>query len=463
MVTPSVLIILFSFYFPIDSWQTEILEELQVRGEYQPLFPGLRPYMIDRDDPALSAVQHKLWQPVFSMTMYADTVRAARLKPSFAYSWKAFSLMVQPVVKFGEDSLPPNKKFMDLFSSHYERAFIKFESRYAHVFIGRERFAAGPSSRNNLLISGCSAPMDWVGYALQGKRFKLSFLLSRLDDLYTKPLEYIGDTITQYITAERYLTMKRLDFIPFKWLHLGFTEVGIFGGEHYSLELYHLNPVVLLQAYQYNWGKDVNFFFQFDAKCFFTNWCVYGTLIMDDFQLEVDPNNEPHHLGFNIGMEFADPFNLRSTFWMFEYSAVTRFTYTHFVPYQRFYYRMTPIGSPYGPDHDEIFGKVVYHGGATWDLYTQVTYLRKGETWINDPWPIPEYPRVPGTTFPEDNFLAGTIEKSLSFGVGGRLFLTSFIAGDVMVGFTAIDNYQHVGDQDKVFMIGKAHLHILTW
>lgn len=463
MVTSFVLLVFSSFYFPIDSWQTEVLEELQVRGEYRPQFPGLRPYMIDRDDPALTAVRHTLWPPVFSTTAYAETVNVVRFKPSFVYSWSSFSLMIQPVVKFGDDSLPPDNKFMDLFSSHYERAFVRFESQYADIFVGRERFAVGPSPRNNLLISGCSAPMDWLGYALHAKRFKLTFLFSRLDDLYTKPLEYIGDTITQYIDVERYITVKRLDYTPFDWLYLGFTETGVFGGEHFSLEVYHFNPVVLLQAYQYNWNKDVNFFFQFDVKCFFKNACMFGTLIMDDFQLEKDPNDEPHHLGYTIGVEFADPFNIRSTFWILEYNAVTRFTYTHFIPYQRYQYRGTLIGSPYGPDHDEIFCKVVYHPALTWDVYTQASFVRKGETSINDPWPIPENPRIPGTYFPDDNFLSGVVENSISLGFGGRFFLTSFITGDAMIGLTMIDNYQHISGDEKTFVTGKIQVHLFRW
>ncbi|MBN2621616.1 hypothetical protein JXB22_11095 [candidate division WOR-3 bacterium] len=451
-----------SFYFPIDSWQTEVLEELQVRGEYHPAFTGIRPFTIDRDDPALMHAQHKLWNPVFSLASYHDTVSVVRVKPSIAYSWRSFALMVQPVVKFGDDSLPPDNKFMDMFSSHYERAYVKFESRYADIFVGRERFAAGPSSRNNLLLSGHSAPMDWLGYALHATRFKLTFLFSRLDDLHVKPYEYVGDTITRYIDAERYLTIKRLDIVPFEWLQLGLTEAGVFGGEHYSLEVYHFNPVVFLQAYQYNWNKDVNFFLQFDAKCFFNDWCVYGALMMDDFQLEADPNNEPHHLGFSAGLEAADPFGLRRTFWMVEYTAVTRFTYTHFVPFQRYFYQSTPIGPPNGPDHDEISGKVVYHVLSVWDVYTQTSYLRKGETRITDPWPIPE-PREPGTSFPEDNFLSGIVQKSLSIDLGARVFPSTMIACDVMVGITMIDNYQHVIDEERHFFTLQACLHFFNW
>lgn len=451
-----------SFYFPIDSWQTEVLEELQVRGEFRPAFAGIRPFSIDQDDPALCHVQNKLWLPVFSTTAYHDTISTVRLKPSFAYAWRSFVLMVQPVVKFGDDSLPPDNEFMDLFSSHYERAYVAFESRYADLFVGRERFAVGPSPRNNLLLSGCSAPMDWIGYALRAKRFKLTFFLSRLDDLFTKPLEYIGDTITQYIDAQRYLTVKRLDIVPFEWLHLGLTEAGVFGGEHYSLEAYHFNPVVFLQAYQYNWGKDVNFFLQFDAKCFFNNVCIYGALMMDDFQLETDPNNEPHHLGFNVGLEAADPFRLSSTFWMVEYTAVTRFTYTHFVPYQRYQYLGTPIGSPNGPDHDEFFGKVVYHASPIWDVYAQTSYVRKGDMGITDPWPIPE-PREPGTYFPEDNFLGGVVQKSRSISFGVRVFPSATIAGDIMIGITQVDDYRHATSEEERFFSLQASVHVLEW
>jgi hypothetical protein len=159
--------------------------------------------------------------------------------------------------------------------------------------------------------------------------------------------------------------------------------------------------------------------------------------------LETDSNDEPNHLGFNIGFECADPFNLTNIFWITEYSAVSRYTYCHFTPYQRYHYRNTPIGSPYGPDYDEIHTKIIYHASPRIDLYSQISYLRKGESSIETVWPIPEDPRVEGTSFPENNFLSGTVQRSAELGFGLRFFHRHSVVADLFFGYSHCNNFQH--------------------
>jgi hypothetical protein len=444
-----ILFFILSVYLPIDSWQNELAEEMQVRGVHFTRFPSMRPYDIAElnlvDYPFFS---DRLWLPNLSARAHYDTINVLRVKPSVYYDWSGFSICVQPVFKFGDDSLPPYRVFnvsdRELFSADYERAYAKYAGKNFGLFIGRERFSIGPSPRYNLLLSGYSALMDWFSYSMQSNKLRFSFFLTRMDDWYTKPQEYVGDTITQYIDARRYLTVKRLDFSPYPWLNFGLSEATVFGGEDYTLQLYHLNPVVFVQAYQYNWDDDVNFFLGFDTKVFFNNLAFYAALLIDDFQLETDNNGEPHHWGINVGTEIADIVGIKNSFWVLEYTAVSRYTYCHFVPYQRYQYLETSIGSPYGPDYDEIFTKLTYHITKTIDLFAQIAYLRKGEGDISTLWPIPEYPREPGTFFPEGNLLSGTVQKSIDSGIGARYFLQNQFAVELYVGFLHLDDAKHI-------------------
>lgn len=451
------LLFILSIYFPIDSWQNEVLEEIQVRGEHFTNTPSIRPYSIslDRDKPCpyisvakcsctiygATWLHNRLWLANLSADYKCDTIKVLRLKPAIFYDWSNFSLFLQPVVKFGKDSLPPDNVFAGLYSSDYERAYVKFHHPYFGIFIGRERFALGPSPRYNLLLSGYSSPMDWFQLYLQTKVVRLSFYLSRLDDIICKPYEYLGDTITQIINARRYLSIRRLDVSPTNWLNFSFSEAATFGGEDFALAPYHFNPVILLHAYQYNWAKDVNLFFHLDGRIFLKNLSFYGALLVDDFQLEQDPNNEPNHLGINLGAEFADLF-IKKTFLIVEYTVLSRYIYCHFIPYQRYQYLNTPIGSPFGPDNDEVYTKLVYHLNPRFDLYSQISYLRKGKIEVDSLWPIPE-PRVVGTLFPDDNFLSGIVQKSFDFGLGFRFFKGHILAVDFFMGYSIINNFQH--------------------
>ncbi|MEO0189613.1 MAG: hypothetical protein ABIL18_01380, partial [candidate division WOR-3 bacterium] len=221
----------FSIYCPIDSWQNELLEELQVRGKLFTSTPSIRPYYIGN--------LNDFWIPNLSLKIKFDTVKVARFKPMVNYNFSNFTFYLQPDVKFGTDSLPPSNVFKNLFSADYERVYARYDREHFGIFIGRERFSMGPSPRYNMLLSGYGPPLDWFHYILSASTIKLSYYLSQLDDMVCKPVEYLGDTITRLINARRYLIIKRLDFTPRPWFNCSFSEAATQGGENYSLMPYH--------------------------------------------------------------------------------------------------------------------------------------------------------------------------------------------------------------------------------
>jgi hypothetical protein len=443
-------------YFPIDSYQNELLEEIQVRGYHFTKFPGIRPYSFglnkesrfDSQDEEIDWLCCRIWLPNLSLKTDFDTTKVTRFKPMVNYDFAGFSFYLQPDVKFGTDSLPPSKIFKNLFSADYERAYAQYENSTIRIFVGRERFSIGPSPRYNMLLSGNGGPIDWFHYALTAKYIKLSYYLSQLDDMICKPVEFIGDTSTTLINARRYLIIKRLDWTPVQWFNCSFSEAATFGGENYSLMPYHFNPIVFIHTLQHNWENDANLFFHLDFRLLFKNFSIYSALLVDDYQLEPDPNGEPNHLGANIGIELADLF-IDHGFLMFEYHLLTRWIYTIYAPYQRYNYYGHPIGFPYGNDCDEIYAKYIYHTNKNLDIYLQGSYLRKGENQVNSIWPIPEKPRVPGTSFPDDNFLSGIIEKTFNTTFGIRFFYQKTFCLDINFGFLSIDNRHHIENQSK--------------
>jgi len=442
----------FSISIPIESWPNEFLEEIQVRGIHFTRFPSIRPYEITELKKFEEAkIYQRFWLANLSSDFRYDTVKVLRLKPAVFSDWVNFSFFLQPVVKFGKDSLPPHNVFMGLYASDYERAYVKFDHPNFGVFIGRERFALGPSPRYNLLLSGHSPPLDWVYFSLPTKIVKLSFYLSRLDDMVCKPLAYDGDTITQLINARRYLQIKRLDISPTDWINFSFSEAATFGGENFVLGPYYFNPLVLLHSYQYNWAKDANIFFHLDGRIYLMeHLSFYGALLVDDFQLEQDPNNEPHHLGINGGIEVADLI-IKNSFLIAEYTALTRYVYCHFIPYQRYEYLGHPIGSLLGTDYDELYIRWIYHIDQKIDFYTEFSHLRKGITDIDTMWPIPENPRIPGTSFPEDNFLSGVVQRSINIGVGVRIFARRSFFTEFFIGYSLTESFCHKIGETKNF------------
>ncbi|MCX7994751.1 MAG: capsule assembly Wzi family protein [candidate division WOR-3 bacterium] len=441
---------IFLIIYPIDSWQNEILEELQVRGCIHTKFQGVKPYSFIYDsiakwsctDHNAKLLYNRLWLPNLSLNIKIDTVKVGRFKPMVNYKFSNFFLYLQPDVKFGTDSLPPNKVFKNLFSADYERVYARYDKDNFGIFIGRERFSIGPSPRYNMLLSGYGPPLDWFHYRLTAKNIQLTYFLSRLDDMYCKPVEYIGDTITTLINARRYLIIKRLEFTPVNWFTCSFSEAATQGGENYALMPYHFNPLVFIHTLQHNWNKDADLFFHLDAKIFLKNSTLYSALLIDDYQLEPDPNGEPNHYGVNFGAEFAD-FLVSNNFLIIEYHLLSRWIYCIYAPYQRYMYYGYPIGFPYGPDCDELYAKYIHHFNENFDIFFTGSYSRKGENNVNSIWPIPENPRVPGTFFPEDNYLSGVTQNAVCLTTGIRLFYRNLLFFESSLGYLNINNYNH--------------------
>ncbi len=435
-----ILLLLIALTYPVDSWQSEALEEALIRGDFVTPFPGVRPYFLSANDTSIirPSLTNTTWD------FWLDTVTVLRFKPRLYADWHSFSFLLQPVVKFGSDYLPPDRVFAGLFAGDYERASIRYRTDCFGLFIGRERFSLGPSPRWNLLLSGYGAPMDWFHYDFGSRRIRVFYFLSRLDDMTCKPVEYEGDTVTRFIDARRFLIIKRLDLALVRNWNFSFSEAATFGGENYGLDLYQLNPVVLLHTYQHNWDKAADLFFHLDTRVQFGSLLIYGALLVDDYQLEPDPNGEPNHLAFQAGFETQDLL-LDRTWFMLEYTRVSRWTYCIFTPYQRYQYRGHPIGFPLGPDGDEVFGKMVWHlQPRVRDFWWAISLTRKGENEIDTPWPIPEEPRVPGTVFPADNFLYGDVQKTLDIRIGLRQRFSRHLAFDISAGFIHTVNDHHV-------------------
>jgi hypothetical protein len=465
-----IIVIIFALSYPIDSWQNETLEEVQVRGVHFTRFPSIRPYELPEDTVFVQKTSEgtvdgsipALWLSNISLYYRYDTVNALRFKPRLYADWADFSFTFQPVVKFGRDSLPPSRVFAGLFAGDYERAAIEYKRPFFKIFLGRERFSIGPSPRYNLILSGYGAPMDWFHYALRSKVFQLTYYLSQLDDMTCKPYEFVGDTFSQRIHARRFLVIKRLDVSPVDWLNFSFSEAATFGGENYALTPYQFNPVVLLHTYQHNWDKSADIFFHFDAKVYARKSAFYAALLVDDFQLQPDPNGEPNHFGFTAGFESCD-LGIERSFFIFEYTRLSRWVYCIFAPYERYEYRNTAIGYPYGPDGDELYGKYAYHlRPGKIDVSAALSYRRKGENEINTIWPIPDPDRVLGTFFPENNFLSGVVEKSLDLSAGLRFFYKRLIAIDLAAGASHATNYRHHAGESKLTPTVKAQFDFLN-
>ncbi|MDI6841030.1 MAG: capsule assembly Wzi family protein [bacterium] len=417
-------------YVPSNDQLIETIEELRVRGLPIVRYPNIKNYFIKeipKQEWLDEWLTYKIRQPVFKTETTLDSTSDVRVTTFISYEKEPIDIILEPAVKFGNSQLWPTKKYK-IAAADYERVFTRVAVKSFSFLLGKERFAIGQSPRHNLLLSGSFPPMDGVLAAYENLRFKISFLFSRLEDLLADTLEYMfnGDTIyTDTVNSRRFISLHRVDLLPKDWINIGFTEAVIYGGPNVIPDLHYLNPIALWLPYQFIKGVDNNIFWGIDGRIDIKNLAVYGELLIDDFQLLPDAQKEPNHIGCMVGIEVADPLKLQRIFILSEYTRITRWTYTSFIPWQRWEYLGYPIGHPMGPDFDNVFAKVTYHFTPTVDFYGEISYTRHGGGKVNALWPIPEHPRINGTYFPTNNFLSPTVQTYLDTRLGISIFKIS--------------------------------------
>ncbi|MCK4351995.1 hypothetical protein KAW65_01150 [candidate division WOR-3 bacterium] len=418
----------------IDDPLIETVEELRVRGVPLVKYPNVKPYLLkdflEQQGINKWLISRLVPKTILKLDSKCDSIKVTRLSISADYENGWVNIILEPIAKFGDDNIWPTRKFKGIVSTDYERASIRFSPQNFSLILGRERFAFGPSPRYNLLLSGYSPPIDGLFWSYEAPKFKLSFLFSRLEDIWTDTLEFEGDSVRQLepMNSRRFLSIRRIDFLPKDWINIGLTEAVIYGGPERFPDFYYLNPLTLNYPYQFTRGGfDDNILWDVDGRIDFKNFGIYGEFIIDDFQYGSTRQKDPNQTGFLIGLELADPLKFAHTFLWLEYTRITRWVYTYFIPSERYEYLGYPIGHPLGPDFDNIFMKFTYHFKPQIDFYGTFSYTRHGAGKVETLWPIPEHPREsPPPYFPDNNFLSEPVHTYLDVNFGFNIFKTFY-------------------------------------
>ncbi len=463
---PPLIFIILGFFSYLNAfiptmWEREYLDELWLRGElYDPFYsylPTSESSITGHLNTCKGSLGNLLVERLktferfgyifdvgFRIVSFKDTVRGIALFPRATIRVGGLRLLWEPVARVGTDSLYPRYRKGKVLGLDFDRANISYERGGIYLLVGRERVIWGGSPYTPLAFSGYAPAFDMI-------------FLS-----YVKNISRVGRFMGQYGATQlnsfsdslgeikRYLVFHRIDFSPSRFLRVGFAEIVLFGGINRSFDLYYLNPWIVYYPYQWNRGriKTDNFLWVFDGKLTYKKNSLYGSLLVDDFQLTPPSDKEPNHLGISVVFEKVDPPLLGKSLLLLSYQAMTRWALTYRNMWERFHYLDFPISHPLGPDFDEILLSLVNHRTKDLDLLLRVSKVRKGEGSLWSEWPQGK--------FPKDNFLYGVVESSWSYRVGLRLFLETFNKRlgilEFLLGGLQMKNFSHIKGLKKRFV-----------
>ena len=473
---------------PLNSWVYPTVDELYVQGFFPELHKNMKPYsrgeiasfliqieemiknkeliptppqswLLDklRDEfflelkvlrrgKAKNVLKYGLYPNLYLNQNRIDTswVRG-KLELDFAFQFKNRLLLKDKIVLDTKAEKDPNlygREWKKDLTGIFDQGYLNLDFKYFDLLFGRDYLRWGPGQNDFLLVSGFAPPFDMLKLGGEIGKFKFLFFATILDE------KTISDTL-----YKRYLSGHRINFKPKPYLELGLSEVVVYGGADRSLELYYLNPVLLYYGEQFNQRKDDNPFWSFDFS--FTRIKdveFYGEFLIDDFQY--DFKSESHQIGFRLGANYSNFFNLQGSFLNLEYIRVNNWVYGQNKSWNLYTHQNVGMGSSLGPDADLINLSSIYYLNSDLRLAFSFSQRRKGEGRIQvQPSKVPRHEKFPTGVVEYTR----SVQLLLSFQPDAKLQ----IGGGA--GFTKVENAFNQENQDEDNFYLKLRINYNFW
>ena len=298
-------------------------------------------------------------------------------------------------------SMPSNTPFFPSLSS------IEFPA--LDLQIGRDSMRWGPAYQGSLILSDNPPPFDMLKYS---GTVDLSDLGEGLGNLNFIKFFSLLDPLKG---EDRYFSGQRLEYKPFDTLTLGLSETAIISHES---SLLFLNPLPFIPPYYLTrWIADlldqpseINSYVSVDMELnVHPGIKLYGEWMADDFILTPETNPYPSRTGFLAGACFVDPLDTGNTDFRIEYTHINNYVYFPTHPWQDYLYQGEYIGSPLGPDADQLYLELTHRLSDEVNLSLSYNHQRHGEGQVGTP--LPSDPIIAN----ENIFLSGIIEKSQAY------------------------------------------------
>ena len=479
---------------PLDSWVYGVVDELHCQGLFTSLHKNVRPYTrgevaslileinLRQKEGNLRLTDSQLWllgklnqefrfeleelyyrkqkkkdqtilrygtSPVAYTTLAEGDSSYGRLKTRFETSLqfdKKFVLKERVVIdtKAEKERRYKGREWKNHLTGVLDEAYANIDMKYFQLLLGRDHIRWGPGKDDVLLLSDQIPPFDMIKMEGRLGSFKLIYFATALDD-------WIYD---YGFRAKRYLSGHRINLKLRFGLEMGISEMVLYGGENRHPELYYLNPLLPYYGEQYDKDMDDNILWSFDiVLSMFRNKEIYFELLVDDFQYDFE--TEPHQTGFQVGLNYAEPFGWRRSYVNLEYTKINNWVYGQKKPWNRYTYHGWGMGSILGPDADRWSFELIYHFAKDIDLELHEEYRRKGEGRIT----IPQTQAVPSSK----KFPSGVVEYTnrhkfiLTYQPSANLKL------DLSAEYNKIKNLENKsGKKEDTFVFG-AKLSLNLW
>ena len=326
----------------------------------------------------------------------APNLRLSNHKPDFrvgawlAGEWSNISLLAEPVIinKYYAAETIGRAYARGNISGRFSNAFIRYKMENSIIQLGRAPVWWGQSFSSSIIQSGSAQPYDHLAFKLNFSNFQFDLLAGQL----TSDTTAVGERVKRFISGHQ------LKWLPShkRWF-LAIGEQIIYTGVKRSFEFHYLNPIIPYWFAEIEEEEERNpsgtenentILFIHGRYLINENMSMYGELVVDDFQIDLSYRDSiPDAIGFKVGLDGSRTVFGRDMLFLFEFTTIGTWTYTHWGEFTSWHNSNIPIGYKYGPDCRSWLLAFDYWMNDNWLLSLEHTYLQKGRVNILTPLP----------------------------------------------------------------------------
>jgi len=248
------------------------------------------------------------------------------------YSYTMHHGFTEPVPEYkgGFFSYRKESEAVQYFSWDYANAYIQYSSLLGDMKAGIQPLIWG-NGTHSLILSDNVNQFPFVSWSKSIGKSRFSFFHGKIQP--AEPTRNNPNTGSK-IYAPKYLVGHRWEISFSKKLHGTFSEMLVYGDR--NPELVYLIPPVFLWPIQHSLTQknQDNILWFFEGEYFpAPNLKLYGTFLLDELRFsEMFKNWTGNRWAVQGGFQFTPPLQTVSTDFIFEFTAVRPWTYTHRVP-----------------------------------------------------------------------------------------------------------------------------------
>lgn len=264
----------------------------------------------------------------------------------------------------------------DAFDYPVATGYISYNpSKYFTLQLGHDQQFIGDGYRS-LVLSDNANPYAY--FKASAEFWKLKFTV-----LYTSLQDVRSEVTADDTYRPKYMTHHYLSWNVTKRLNLGFFESVLWQNDNtQGFDFNYLNPIIFYQAIELQRGsRGGNALLGLTAKYKFTDdITAYSQFVLDELRIgefTSGSGNFRNKYGLQLGVKYADAFNISNLYLQAEYNGVRPYTFSHNDIILNYATSNQALAHPWGANLHEIIGLASYQYGR-WYGQGKLIYGKRG-------------------------------------------------------------------------------------